>query len=221
MSFLLRRNLPLAWAGWRDSFDRPAESPVRQPWVHLGDGTAADIDGQKLLHIPSNFSTINGGGPSYEFQPFTPNSGFECTLWFPVEGLAAQAFSIYLTDSWTRIGATFRNCLGIRLMHAPVNGGDTIQVCEFSDVLAVSGVRAQWPSPVAYYGSWVLVKIWIDADERVTVWLNDSLVGTASISPGFRLGPNRRSIRFLNTALCDAWLGRIDHYDRNSQASSS
>ena len=220
MSFLLRRNLPLAWAGWYDSFDRAIENPVKQPWVHLGDGGIADINNLQELHIPSNFLTANGGGESYAFQPFTPNWGLEFEVWFPVEGLAAQGFSTYFTDSWTKIGAAFLNCVGVRFMHAPAAGGDTIQVAEFSNVMSMNSSKASWGSPVGYYGQTLTVRIWIQNDEWLRVWLNGTYVGSCMISPSFKLGPGRRCVRFLNTALCDVWMRWIDHYDRTSSIPS-
>jgi hypothetical protein len=220
MSFLIRRNLPLAWAGWYDSFDRAIENPVKQPWVHLGDGGTADINNLQELHIPQNFGTVNGGGESYAFQPFTPHWGLEFEIWFPVEGLAAQAFSTYFTNSWTKIGATFLNCVGVRLMHAPVAGGDTIQVSEFNDVMSLNSAKASWSSPVGYNGGYLNVMIWIENDEWMRVWLNGTYVGSCMISPSFKLGPGRRCVRFLNTALCDVWMRWIDHYDRMSSIPS-
>ncbi|WP_157115042.1 hypothetical protein [Nocardia niwae] len=216
MSFLIRRNLPLAWAGWYDSFDRAIENPVKRPWVHLGDGTVADINSLHELHIPQNFGTVNGGGESYEFQPFTPNWGLEYEVWFPVEGLAAQSLAVYFTDSWSKIGGTFLNCVGIRLMHAPAIGGDLIQYVEFENVMTVTGTPFAWSSPVGYFGNSITLKLWIENDEWVRVWLNNIYVGSKMISPTFKLGPGRRCVRFLNGALCDAWIRWIDHYDRTS-----
>ena len=41
MSFLLRRNLPRAWAGFYDTFDDYGSGepiPLQWPWFHVGDG---------------------------------------------------------------------------------------------------------------------------------------------------------------------------------------
>ncbi|MGW0245041.1 hypothetical protein ACWDYH_00185 [Nocardia goodfellowii] len=189
---------------------------MKQPWVHLGDGTQADLTPEHWLHIPSNFYTTNGGGESYEFQPFTPNWGLEFSVWFPVEGLAAQAFQTFITDSWARIGAAFQNCAGIRMVHAPALGGNSVRVDEFANVMSSANTRAIWASPLAFYGSWIHVKAWVQADQYMMVWINDVYLGSCKISDGFKLGPRRRCVRFLNTGLCDAWLDWIDHYDRPS-----
>jgi hypothetical protein len=216
VSFLIRRNLPLAWAGWYDSFSEYPVGTIRKPWVHLGDGTPADFTTEGWLHIPQNFSHSNGGGESYEWMPFTPNWGFETELWFPVEGLAAQRFSMYFTDSWSTIGASFQDVVGISLSRAELGTGvATIQAAEFESMWSVGGSTAQWNSPVGqFYGQWITVRIWVENDEWIRIWLNDIYVGSKLVTPSFRFGPRRRCVRFLNAALCSCWLAWVDHYDR-------
>ncbi|WP_306365293.1 hypothetical protein [Nocardia sp. CC227C] len=216
MSFLLRRNLPLAWAGWYDNFERDPEDPVQKPWLHLGDGSPADINGLGELHIPSNYSSTDGGGESYAYQPFTPNWGIEMELWYPVEGLAAQHFLVYFSDSWTRIGAAFVDMCGIWLRHAPLAGGDDINVGEHANPYTPGTSIAAWDSPVSFYGQTLTLRIWIDNDEWLRVWLNNIYVGSCVIRPGFKFGPDRRCVRFFNNALCDVWMRWVDHYDRTS-----
>ncbi|MFE3052383.1 hypothetical protein [Nocardia sp. NPDC059239] len=218
--FLLRRNLPLAWGGWYDNFTKYGVQSVVQPWVHLGDGTPGNFTAENWLHIPSNAGSTNAGGESYEYQPFTPNWGFETEIWFPVEGLAAQVFSVYFTDSWSKIGATFQNCAGIRLIHQPAAGGEMVQYAQFDSPWSVVGNNILWSSPVTYYGQWVTLSIWVDNDEWVRVWINGTYVGSAQFSPGFTFGPTRRCVRFLDAALCDVWLRWVDHYDRPSSIPS-
>lgn len=214
MSFLIRRNLPLAWAGYRDSFERPIENPVQRPWFHIGDGPTADINALGELHIPSNYLTVDGGGESYAFQPFTPNWGYEFRVWFPVEGAAAQPFSVYFTDSWTKVAPNkFENCIGIRLLHEVA--GDNIQYAEFANTMGVAGNLQSWSSPVGRFkGQYVTVKIWCENDEWFRIWVNGNYVGSKTCSPSYKLGPGRRCMRFLNAALCDAWVTETDHYDR-------
>lgn len=213
MSFLMRRNLPLAYAGWYDTFDRPVENPIQWPWVHLGDGTPADINTSQELHIPANATTGNGGGESFEFMPFTPNFGLEYELWWPVAGAAAQTFDTYFTNTWADIGATFLNCAGIRLWQRNVIDGSTVLFAEFPSVYSI-GTSQQAGSPVAYNGTVLTIKIWIDDDQWMRLWINGTYVGSRTISPGFKLGPGRRCVRFLNSSFSDGWIRWIYSYDR-------
>jgi hypothetical protein len=222
VSFLLRRNLPLAWAGWFDDFTTYSVGTIVQPWVHLGDGTAADFNSSGQLHIPNNYLTVNAGGESYEFEPFTPNWGFEMECLFPVTGLASQSFSAYLTDSWAKIGATFQNCVGIRLIHAPVAGGELVQVIEFADAMSVNTALAAWSSPVTYNGTTLNLRVWVDDDQWIRVWLNNTYLGSVLITDAtYKFGDTRRCVRFLDAALCDVLVNSIDHYDRPTNFPSS
>lgn len=216
MSFLIRRNLPRAWAGWFDSFDKYGVGALKQPWVHLGDGTPADINNLDELHIPTNYLTSNGGGESYAYQPFTPNWGVEFEMWFPVEGLASQSFSIFFTDSWTTIGAAFINAIGFRFIHAPAVAADAVRCYTFANIWTVGTELGAWLSPVAYFGSTITVRVLCEADEHLMIWVNDVYLGAVMIPPGYKLGPGRRCVRFMNAALCDVWMRWVYHYDRPS-----
>lgn len=219
MSFLLKRSPDLAWAGFLDSFDRPPESPAARPWVHLGDGTQADINPLYELHIPSNYNTANGGGPSYEFQPFTASWGFDATFWYPVNGVASQGFSFFITDSWARVGAKFQNVIGVRLIHqTPAAGGDILQIGQLATPVSAVTNRGQWASPVTFDGTTLSLRVWVDDDQFVRVWLNGTFVGFAVVTPDYRTGPDRRCIRILNSALCDVWLRDLFAYDRRPDA---
>ena len=221
MSFLLKRSPELVWAGFFDTFDRPVENPVQRPWVHLGDGTPADINNIAELHIPSNYSTTNGGGESYEFQPFTPNWGFDATFWFPPTGVASQGFSFYLTDSWARIDALFQNVVGVRLIYqTPAAGGDIVQVGQLATPVSAVTNRGQWSSPVVFNGNTLQLRVWVDADQFIRIWLNGVYVGAAVTTPAYRTGPDRRCIRLLNSAACDVWLREFFCYDRVSDVVS-
>ncbi|MGW1740046.1 hypothetical protein ACWCPQ_14680 [Nocardia sp. NPDC001965] len=211
--FLLRRNLPLAWAGWYDDFTAYGVTSLRQPWKHLGDGVVADYNALGELHIPANYFTNNGGGESYEFQPFTPNWGLEFEVWWPVEGLAAQSFTCFITDSWARVGALFQNLVGIQLRHTDV-GGDTIGINGYANIIGFNDHEGQW-AQTAFKGKYTTVRIWVENDEFIRLWVDGVLTGTFQLTnPTYKLGPDRRCVRFLNAALCDCWMRWIDHYDR-------
>ncbi|MEU9515935.1 hypothetical protein [Micromonospora sp. NPDC048169] len=215
MSFLIRRNLPLAWAGWYDSFDTYGVGPMRRPWVWLGDGTRGDYNALGEFHLPANYFTNNGGGPSYEFQPFTPHWGLEWEVWWPVEGLAAQSFTCFITDSWARVGALFQNLLGIQLRHT--SSGDTIGINGYPTIIGFNDHEGQFTPPAPYFGKYTTVRIWCENDEFLRLWVDGQYMGSQMLTnPTFKPGPDRRCVRFLNAALCDCWMRWIQHYDKPS-----
>ncbi|MGW5520012.1 hypothetical protein [Nocardia africana] len=217
MSFLLRRNLPLAYAGWYDSFERPVENPVGWPWVHLGDGTPADINTLGELHVPQNSLTTNGGGESYEFMPFTPNSGLELEMFWPVGGAAAQSYDFYFTDTWANIGATFQNAVGIRLFYRiGAAGGPNVYVGEYPSMWQLGTIRATFTPPAGAFGGTVTLRVWFDDDQWVRVWVNGTYLGSATLDPGYKLGPGRRCLRMVNGTFADGYIRWINHYDRPS-----
>ena len=221
MSFLLRRNLPRSWGGFNDSFDTYGVTGIVPPWVHIGDGTPADFNASGELHIPQNYLTVNGGGESYEFMPFTPNWGWEAEIWNPVTGLAAQSFSFYMTDSWTTVApGSFKDVVGILVRHAPAAGGDTIQYAEFANTFATAVNAQQWTSPVTFNGNTLTIRCWVDNDEYVRVWLNGTYLGMKQTSPTYKFGPRRRCNRFLNNNLNDVWMRYYRCFDRTSDMPS-
>ncbi|WP_280265329.1 hypothetical protein [Nocardia wallacei] len=213
MSWLLVRSQPRKLAGWQFPQNNTVAGPLVQPFKHLGDGTPADINFLRELHIPANGSTTNGGGESWEWQPFTPHWGIDFTIWWPVGGNLAQAFDAYFTDSWTKIGAAFTNLAGIRISHAPLDTGQTIHVAQAANVLA-GAVLKRFPSPIAFNGNYLPLRMWVDDDRWIRVWLGGTYLGSATLHPTYYFGPTRRCVRFLNEASNDAWIKPIHHYDR-------
>lgn len=212
MSFLLTRSQSRVRAGWYDTFENPG--PLKQPWVHLGDNFSAFFNSVGELQIPSNATTVDGGGESYEFMPFTPNSGLEMEIWNPVTGTAVtQSFSVYMTDTWAKIGGAFTDVVGVRLLR-PLVGGEKVQVGQWNNVYSFDSVRGEWSPPVAFNGAYIQLKIWVDDDQYVRVWMNGTYLGGAMVSPSFKLGPGRRAVRFLNTNNNTVYIRYVYHFDR-------
>ncbi|WP_280455632.1 hypothetical protein [Nocardia brasiliensis] len=214
MSWMLVRSVPRKLAGWQFPDSTTTPGALKQPFKHLGDGTPADINASLELHIPSNFSSTNGGGESYEFMPFTENSGLEVDIWHPVTGLAAQYFSVLLTNTWTNPSAPYANVVGVRFKHAPAAGGDTIEISQYSSPYSFSSALATFTSPVAFDGNVLNLKLWVDDDQFLRVWLNNTYLGAAIVESAFKLAPGKRGVRFFNNATNDTWIRRIFHYDR-------
>lgn len=218
MSFVIAQSASSRFAGWQWPEPATVAGPLRRPWVHLGDGTPATVTatgplGMELV-IPGNFATTNGGGESYEYQAFTKNWGLDIEIWNPVSGNVAQAFAVYMCDSWSTVGPSFNDVVGVQLMHRPLAGGDDVLVYQFSNPYTQGTNLATWDSPVAYNGNVLTLRIWIEDDQFMRVWLNGTYLGGCTITPGYKLGPGRRSVRFLNTCNNNVWIRRLFHYDR-------
>lgn len=214
MSFLIRRNLPWAWAGWVDDFNRPPENPIKQPWGHFGDGSRAVLNSANEMHMPANYSSTIGGGESYEFQPFTPNFAMEWEMWWPVEGLAAQYFNLCIMENWAKVGPSFADSVLIRCRHAPVVGADDVHIIEFDGLMSSGNDLAGASSPVPYYGNSVTLKVLIDNDALCRVYINGLARCQAQLTPSHRPHPGKRGLNFFNNALCDAWIRWAKIYDR-------
>lgn len=215
MGFLVSANSRTR-AGWFDDFNRPIENPVKRPWVHLGDGTPADINNLQELHLPQNSTTTNGGGESYAYQPKTPNWGWECSIWWPVGGAGAQSCDFYFTDSWTVKGAAFQNCVGVRLFYRiAAAGGQNIYIGQFPAVLAAGSLIMTAGTPVDFTSRVNLIlKVLVEDDRWVRVYLNDTYVGSATVDNSYRFNNLRRCLRTMNGSYTDIWMQWMYHYDR-------
>lgn len=218
MSFLVRRNRPLAWAGFYDTFDRPPENPLLRPWQHLGGGESF-INNLEELVVTEQIVNEDGRGPSYSYQPFTPCWGFETELWYPVTGLDNQHFFLVFTDSWARINSTkFQNAAAVGLKHE-VGGADNVAYVEFPSMFEpYEGLRT-WGSPVgAFDGQTLTLRVWCENDEWMRIWLNDIFVGSVMVSPSYRLHDLRRAVRLVNRSYCNVYVRWVHHYDRPPSA---
>lgn len=218
MSFLVRRNVPRAWAGYKDDFTSYPEGDVvgqaYWPWVHLGGGRSY-INNIDELVVTEQVVNDDGRGPSYGWQPFTPNWGFECEVWYPVEGLDNQHFFIVFTDSWSKVAPTkFQKAAAVGLKHE-LGGADNVAYAEFPDMFTPFGNLYTWPPPGgAFSGRTLTVRVWCENDEWLRIWLNGSYVGSVMPSAQYKLGPTRRAVRLVNRSYCNVWVRRTDHYDR-------
>lgn len=212
--FLLRRNLPWAWAGWTDDFDRAPENPVRQPWKHWGDGANGYINSNEELILPENYNSVTGGGESYEFQPFTENFGTELDLSVPADGALAQYFNIFIVENWSKIGVNYAQILCIRIRHRiGAAGGDDIGILEFDSWMSESNRLVTAPLP-PLISTPLLVRIHVDNDMLVRVYVNDVFTLQAQPRASHRSGPGRRGLNIFNGTLADARIRRVRLYDR-------
>jgi len=216
MGFLIRRNLPLAWAGWYDTFDRPPESPPQQPWAKWGNsGLNHEINSLQELHIASAPFPDNFGGMSYEFEPYTQDYGFEAEVWFPVSGLlTAQWIDLYLMANWAKnFRGVYSQATAIMVSSQPAIDGHTMKIREYSSVGLSWRDVASGPTPTSLSGNYFTWKVWVDGDSLVRVYMNDTLVCQGMLNGSYRTGPGKRGLN-LWCCRCDSWYRWIKWYDR-------
>ncbi len=215
MSFLIRRNLPLAWAGWADDFARPPENPLQHPWKHLGGGESYINDIEELV-VTEQSVNPDGRGPSFEWMPFTPNWGFEMEFWYPVGGLDNQHFFVAFTNTWVNVESTYLHAPAVVFRHNLFPAPEGVWYTEidsmFSDILT----RArQFDNPVgSFNGTTLTLRVWVENDEYMRIWLNNIYVGSSMVSPSYALGPGRRCVRLVNRSYCNVWIRWVNSYDR-------
>lgn len=211
MSFLVRRNLQ-KFAGWYDDFARASENPVKPPWVTLDGGPTTSLNSASggTLFIPDNFGA-NIGGPSYEFQPFTPNWGFEMQISWPNGIPIGQAFAIYFTDSWTVVGPGFQDGMGIRFAN---NAGRSVLINHFENLSDFNPPMRTFPVTFDYPDGPFTMRLWCDGDQWCRLWVNNVYYGTWRVEAGFEFHDDRRCVRFNNNSATGASLFWLYHYDR-------
>lgn len=213
--FLLRRNKPWAWAGWLDDFNRPTENPIRQPWGQWGNNSPGVLNIAHELQLPPASGT-NLGGVSYEHQPFTAHYGMEFNVWWPVIGAGESALSLFIMQNWAKVGVNWNNTLGVRLFHQPVGSGDTIRIQQWATLTSFSNDVAVGTSPVAFNGNDLTLRVWVDDDRFIRVWMNDILTAWGTLLPAYSTSPLRRGMNFMNQAAVPAYFRWIKIYDRPS-----
>lgn len=225
MSFLLRRNLPWAWAGWYDSFVRPPEDPIKAPWAHWGSSSVGNgrINASEEMEVDGAFGLSEFfGGVSYEFQPFTGAWGFDYEVWWPTtSGFAANTLYTFIMQDWSRAQySAYSNFTSVGLWHRPAIDGDTVKISQYSSLSGTGDVRGEGPSPIGWNGSTITVKCWIEADSYVRVWVNNVLCAQGMLTGAWRTGPGRRGINFCNYASNVAYYRWVWIYDRPSSVPS-
>ncbi|WP_280350322.1 hypothetical protein [Nocardia abscessus] len=212
--FLLRRNLPLAYQGYYDGFNRTAETPVKQPWGMWGEMDADAFISTNELNLPPA-PTGKAGGVSFEFQPFTKCYGLEYEVIWPVSGPGDQFLQLFIMPNWSIVGPDLNNSLGVRLMHQSVGAGDSVRIQQWNTPTSLGTDVATNGSPVPLDGSVPLhLRVWVEDDQFVAVWVNDTITCAGMLSPTFKTGPGRRGMNLMQFSVTTARYQFADVYDR-------
>lgn len=212
MSFLLRRNKPVALARWTDSFDRPNENPVRPPWQRIGGSTTVEVENNRLKVGFGAADYVSGA--SYEFQPFTPYWGYEFDMvfenWpgFP----AGQPFAVLMGPSWSKVNPSFDLTVGFRCASNALNGGTLVMVLfpnnvQQGTVLWSISVSNWWTTPHR-------IRVWVDGDRICRFWMDGELIGIGKVPANYAFREHRRGANFNNQTFQSAYVDNYTVYDR-------
>ncbi|MEU4709526.1 hypothetical protein AB0G00_24180 [Nocardia salmonicida] len=171
------------------------------------------INDLQELVVGSNMNSGNAGGASYEWQPFTPNWGYEAEFYWPVSGLLLQRWDLFFSDSWSKVDPLkFRDVAGFRVMYESLQ--DSVRFGEFEDLMSVIENHHIWNIPRSFPSMTFTLRVWCENDEWMRLWVNNNYVGSAMITPDRKRGPTRRAVRFFNASLADLYIRKQNHYDR-------
>ncbi|MFC4373388.1 hypothetical protein ACFO5K_04690 [Nocardia halotolerans] len=159
----------------------------------------------------------DGRGPSYGWQPFTKNWGFECEVWYPVEGIDNQHFFVVFTDSWVKISSDkFQNAAAVGFKHE-FGGADNIAFAQFASMFSPFHNLQTWSSPVgAFNGKTLTLRVWCENDEWLRIWVNGHYVGSKMPTADYKFNDLRRCVRLVNRSYCHCYVRWVNHYDRPS-----
>lgn len=201
MSFLLRRNRPWAFAGWRDSFDRANESPIGKPWAVWGvtPCTASLTSNHMVLGNANTF--VDFGGWSFEHTCFTPHWGFTFTTSMVRTGTVAEIFrAICNKESWTKVNSNLSNVLGVDIQYRTAAVGSRVMINQYSGAGSAGNTIAETPIAQSIFdGSWHTWLVLIDEDSYLRLYLDGTLKIAVNIPAGaYRPSDGHRSVNFMN-----------------------
>jgi hypothetical protein len=216
VSFLLRRNRPLAWAGWADldgPHQRSNENPIAVPWKRVNSGRTVKLENNLLVIHDYSETIMEFGGVSFEHQPFTPNWGCEFDVFLNANTVQEQFWGAGLAPSWT--DPSFSSLVGTPLLcfwRNALNGGDSIRVTVLNSssytVLIQNGV----PNP--FNGQWHNVKMWFDEDKHLRIFVDNLLYIFWTMPSDKRPSRGKRSLNFLNQTSNFSYMRNFKLYDR-------
>ncbi|MBF6363225.1 hypothetical protein IU447_24215 [Nocardia farcinica] len=202
MSFLLRRNLPWAWAGWRDldaEHARPDENPIKPPWKRTNMARSVWLQGNELRIADYSETVFQVGGVSYEQMCYTPEWGAEYDLNVDGNIIQLQFWGAAISSSWSKVG--FSDLLNVPIVvvyRDAVSAVNTVRIIVYRNASTIETLA----STQAYSGlmqrSWWRMKIRISLDHLVRVYYNDILLLQHWLPNSLAAGPNRRALSFLN-----------------------
>ncbi|WP_406234901.1 hypothetical protein [Nocardia sp. NBC_01009] len=207
MSFLLRRNLPWAWAGWRDldaAHARPDEPAILPPWRRTNSNRTVWLENNILKIADYSETLFQVGGVSYEQMPFTSSWGSEFDLNIDGNVIQVQYWAAAISPSWARVG--FADLIGMPLIaiyRDAVSLDCSIRIMVYRNLSEIETIVSTGTMSGLMNRSWYTLKILVDRDRLVRVYINDVLRLQHWLPADLAAAPGRRGLNFLNQT--SAW----------------
>lgn len=220
MSFLLRRHLPWAWAGWRDldaAHARANENPIQPPWRRTNNSRTVWLESNVLKIQDYSETPMALGGVSFEHQPFTPHWGAEFGLNIDGNIIQEQFFGMSITSSWTSVAFTDIADEPMIAIHRGVfSATNAIQILVYHALNTIETLASTGDLSGLMNRSWYTFRLQVDMDRLIRVYINDVLRLQYWLPEAYTRGPGKRALNFLNQT--SAWSEQKNYrlYDRPS-----
>lgn len=207
MSWLLRRHLPLAWAGWRDldaQHARADENPIQKPWRRTNSGRPVWLEDNVLKIADYSATVFEVGGVSYEHVPFTANFGVEFDLNIDGNVLQLQFWGAAISPSWTKVGfSDLINQPIITIYREVASAVNSIRIIVYRSLSTIDNIADSGTFSGLMNRSWCRMKILVDRDRLVRVYINDVLRLQHWLPADLAGSPRARAFNYLNQT--SAW----------------
>lgn len=203
MGFLLKRNVPKALAGWKDTFNRPNEIPIRQPWGSWRAASPSNLV-SNTLQIPAytGGSGVDASqGVGYEFQPLTPNWGFEFDLNLNATGINNQNFMVFLTRSWPKnFENSVQGFLGLDLWWeapAPIATRTLLRFDTYTNSFVPTVLAETNQGNGSFWnGAWHTYKVLVYQDMYFRLFIDGAQYVATNVPAAYRTSLNNRGTNF-------------------------
>lgn len=218
MSFLIRRNLPWAWAGYRDLdalHSRPDQNPVQAPWKSVNSSRLVQLVSNQLVIADALSTPFQVGGVSYEFMPYTKNWGVEFDINIDGNVIQQQFFAMAFSSSWAKVG--FSDLIEVPMVaiwRDPASTTQNIRVIVYRSLAQIDTLAQTGSIDGLINKNWYRIKMWVDNDRYVRVFINDTLYFAYWLPSQYATGPNKRGLNLLNQTTNPAYIKSYFHYDR-------
>ncbi|MFE2997939.1 hypothetical protein ACFXG4_23335 [Nocardia sp. NPDC059246] len=159
------------------------------------------------------------GGVSYEKMAFTPSWGVEFDLKIDGNVIQQQIFAMAISSSWTKVG--FSDLIEVPMVAIWRDPGAVVNTNDIRVIVYHSLADIQTLAQTAKMGglqdnSWYRVRLWLDEDRLVRVFINDTFVFQYWLPEQYAAGPNRRALNILNQTTNQAYIHNFMLYDKKS-----
>ncbi|MFE5290223.1 hypothetical protein ACFRAQ_35170 [Nocardia sp. NPDC056611] len=158
------------------------------------------------------------GGVSYEKMCLTPDWGIEFDLRIDGNVIQTQIFAMALSSSWAKVG--FSDLIEVPMVSIwrDAFGGqlNSIRVIVYHSAAEIESLASTGTYGDLQNNSWYTVKLLIDEDHLVRVYINGEFRFQYWLPNQYAAGPNRRALSLLNQTTNPAYIKNFRLFDNRS-----